>query len=213
MDTSDFDLAIAKHEEQDNNIREQMEKVLKDFLGATCEFVADWYQNTVERTVVENAGVTQSLGVNGLRVLKADLQELLKKVPEVAAEHLDRDSYWPHRSDKPAEFEMHFAGYHVASRRRLPGSLDEPVRRLLGLAGNLLTKRGFARREKESEWEARIGVPGLRFRYAYEPSTRMLEVLRRYSELYDSLVETRRRLEEVRWKKTEAQAKALWDEA
>lgn len=212
MDASSFDAQIKDLEQQIGGLRGQMENICKEFLEVTKEFTVAWFQDRVKRAVISHPEIAKKSGLEGLRSVKSDLQKIIGMVPSIVEEHVNRDKYWPHRGKLPDEAHSQFGRYQFHGPRA-PENLDDGVREVLGYAGAILVKHGFADTGQDSEWKTEPGCDQLRYRYGYDRSEKMNGVLKQYSGLYEELVKLDNELRKAKEERAKAEAKNLWDQA
>ncbi len=82
----ELDDAIANAERAVERLRGDMATVQARFVAATSAQLGDTITEMVEETVRREHEHSQKIGVEGLRRLKADLAELLARVPVLTAE-------------------------------------------------------------------------------------------------------------------------------
>lgn len=204
-----FDEDTARINSQIAAVRTEAEPVVEQFLRDTVDFLCDWSRQIVEKTVTSNPEKTKQLGKEGLSSLKNELAQLTGEMPEHVKKHLNLNELWLHRgeiaikrqagwSQSPYEFMGNSA----------PERLNTQMRVLLGYAGSLLVKFGFA----GSDWTP-SGANAQKYRYSFDWSDYMRSSLHRYAEVFNRLSKLAEQLESVKRQKAEAEAKQLWDQA
>lgn len=216
MDTSEFDPKIGNLEKEMKIFREQMEKTCDDFLIATNEFIIDWFNKSVQDSVQRNPDITKKHGIEGLRNLKSDLNDLILRVPDLVNQHLNKDAYWGHRdtiSDGKEKLWGRYSLYRALGP--IDGPLDEGTRIIFGYVGEILIKYGYVslNETKIVNYWTSIGSNRLRYSIGYNWSEKMSEIFKKYSDQYDKLIKMDNELKSLKRNKSEAEAKNLWDQA
>jgi hypothetical protein len=206
-----FDAEIARINTQITNLREQAEPAVQKFLDAATTFLCDWSREKVEREVTSNPELTKQLGKEGLGRLKSELGQLIGEMPEHVQSHLNQDQLWLHRGEIPQGQRYSLSPYDFHGYRP-PDKLNDQVRILLGYAGALLVKFGFAKYDDNSDWKLIAGaVPKYRFGVDWSADLKSTAVA--YSDIYKRLLQLAEKLETTKREKAESEAKHLWDEA
>ncbi len=213
IDTSGFDTKIRELEKQEATLRDQMEETCQEFLQVTSEFAIEWFQSRVQQEVTSRPKLAKQLGVERLRQIKSELKALVSEAPNIVNKHINPEKYWAHRGALPdtnGDYTVAFR-YKIQGRRG-PDELEGAVSQLLGYAGAILVKHRIANTERRDDWHVNGGggLPG--YTHGYEWSDNMMNVMRRYSELYDEWLKLHQELKEVQRQRGEAEAKDLWDQ-
>lgn len=206
----DFDAQINALESQIENLRAPAETASGNFRNAASIHLSDMAQSMIERKVTSQPELSKQLGTKGLGKLKKDLKELRDSMPRIVETHLNKDSLWRHRGNIKVDHEYSSPPYEIYGNRT-PDILNNPLREILGHAGRLLVNAGLEK--NGSEWQSGHSADKFVYRYGFDWSPEMLGALKTYGKLYQEIYQTAQRLEEVRRKKAEAEAKNLWDQA
>ncbi len=213
IDTSGFDTKIRKLGKREAALRDQMEETCQKFLQVTSEFAIEWFQSRVQQEVTSRPKLAKQLGVKRLRQIKSELKALVPEAPNIVNKHINPEKYWAHRGALPDNSDDHEVVWRYRIRgRRGPDELQGAVRQLLGYAGAILVKHGIANTERRDDWDVDGGGGLPRYKYGYEWSDNMMNVMRRYSELYDEWLKLHQESKKVQRQKDEAEAKDLWDQ-
>ena len=158
-------------------------------------------------------GLAKQLGVKRLHQIKSDLKALVSEAPDIVNKHINPERYWAHRGAPPDKSSDHeVASRYMIRGSRSPDELEGAVKQLLGYAGAILVKHRIANTERRDDWDIDGGGGLPRYKYGYLWSDNMMNVMRRYSELYDEWLKLHQELKEVQQQKGEAEAKDLWDQ-
>jgi hypothetical protein len=196
-------------EQIENAIRptnDRLDQLYGKFAAALPAYVEKWMREHVRRRIEENADAVNAGGIEPLKQIKADLNDLVKRLPEICREAVGDASTWPHRPrTQPArQVEPRVSESHAAASFRRAIS---PVADLLAKHGLLRVRSGHV-----GEWES---APGGGYRYAINPGfdERHFPVLKQYQDTRAAHSKELERLEEKRKELARAQARELWDEA
>jgi hypothetical protein len=187
-----------------------MEPITRDFLGATTKFLSDWYCQQMEGLRQAQSGVVMALGKDRVHLLKADLHELVKQLPERVEAEFSQSKYWTHRNewlDNPAHEEMRYV-----VDEQLGGVFATGMSKLLGELGDVPEKYGFHLDDSGKDIWGRKS-----FTQPHEYSQRvpwpltLLSPLRQYHPLCQQYVSAYLGLQIAKQNKEEALANDLWD--
>jgi hypothetical protein len=79
MDSSLYDAKIQAAIDEKNSLHKQMEDVIAGYIQACIRFFQSEFQRIAERAVTRKPEVTQALGIEKLRELKAEVKEVISK--------------------------------------------------------------------------------------------------------------------------------------
>ncbi len=208
MDVSQCDARIDSLQQCLQQLRDEMEQASLEFLDATEEFLASWYEQRARLDVASYPDRARELGRSGLKKLKRKVRALQKQVPQLVDEILDRDRLWTHR--RPVEeLSNGFSPARYATYGdEGAAELKEPIISLASQLGPVLAESGILR----------FGYPWVRqgtaVRLGLAPrwSSRMQKAIAQYRELNTEFLERVRELVETRRLRNEAEILCLWDE-
>lgn len=213
IDTSGFDTKIRELEKQEATLRDQMEETCQEFLRVTSEFAIEWFQSRVQQEVTSRPKLAKQLGVKRLGQIKSELKALVSEAPGIVNKHINPEKYWAHRGAPPDKSGDHEVAWRYMIRgRRGPDELGGAVKQLLGYAGAILVKHRIANTERRDDWDIDGGGKPPRYKHGYVWPDNMMNVMRRYSELYGEWLKLHQELKEVQRERGEAEAKDLWDQ-
>jgi hypothetical protein len=204
LDTEKYNAEIQDLKDKIETAKADMEEACKEFLKATEEFTAGWYQESVKSGLTENAKAALELGTEGLKKLKSELNDLIARLPDLV-ENLVNTGKWPHRNELPADSSRKFG---ISIVKELSNNyLHDYVQKLFGHVGALLIKHGLA----DSNWDMKPGDDLPTYKVAVIWSEKMDEALRKYADVCDKWINLDNDLKKVEKKKTEAEISELWD--
>lgn len=212
MDTSMYDAEIQQLDKTILAKRSELENLSKAFQEATRKYLDLYYQSQMDKEVEEKSSVSISLGTEGLKKIKTELSALKTQIPELIEKHLNTNHLWPHRSNDPKVLAKGIDLFNRYSNKANEG-IDRQVRILLGYFGKLLERHGYIKYDQQGEWEKDYGSENPRYRYGYDWSKEMNEVLKLYSSSYEEYYHLIDKVDETKKKKSSAQAKDLWSKA
>jgi hypothetical protein len=202
MDTSLFDNEIAQLEAEKKRLSDEAEVVAQKYVKLMQDHFVAWAPSFIEQTVKQQTEVTKSLGVDGLRKLKADTPALISKLPDVVRSVFDKDKNWPLR-------------VHTRSSREETDAFHNTFQDLHHYSGK--TPRHLISDENESkkavvEFLGQFGYKASVFE-DIGPTAEGKAILDDYERIYKLRWKVIRDIELVRSKKEKAEAEFLWDQA
>jgi hypothetical protein len=206
MDTSSYDAKIQAAAAEKAALYSQVEAASRSFMQACVDFFRKDFRRRIESAVTEDPETTQSLGIEKLRALKSELNELVSKVPDIVSERLDRPDVWEHRKPIPETqdtFDLRF---------RAGNNAHDELREVFGYFGQLLVKYGFETTGKDSAWESRPKAPP-RYKYGMTLSKEIDEAFKTYKNLFERFVNAHQQQLRIENEKEQAIARDLWDRA
>jgi hypothetical protein len=212
MDTSTYDAQIQVAIDEKNALYSQMEQTCATYFEASGEFFKNEFQRMIEREVTSKPDVTQKLGLEKLKELKAEVNELVENAPQLVSEHFDKDNLWEHRCPLPEGMEKEslpgFDLTHSAGKKVI-----EEVREVLGYSGRLIIKYGYKEAGREGEWESRGESSRPRYRYGFSTAKEMDDCMMGYKEQFKKFVSAHLKIIKLQKEKEQAIAKDLWSQA
>ena len=189
-----------------------MEQFRQTIINEVCRFALDWSKTRAERTCEENPELILALGMKGLKALKNDLRNLDANIPMIVAECLGGEQHWPDcilPDVRPRDT-------LIASslKESFTKEFETQLRCVLGVIGSVLIKHNVIQVEdqKVPEWEE-WADGHVRYLGAINESEPLREAVENYCAEIKGLVELTSSVMEARYKKTQAEAKSLWDQA
>lgn len=207
---------VADIELESHRLREALEESSKDFMATARIFMKDRIEETFAQAIESRHELSHAKGVVGLRAMKDELELLLEDIPMMVEGELNRDELWPHRSEKTAEKAetLGIRFYYDEDNGRPAGRIIESLRRLLGFAGVVLVKHGFAELRRGGDWSLAAGAGAqMSYRGQCMFSELLLETTRQVSGQFEQLCNNDRRLMQARENYAKREARALWEKA
>lgn len=187
---------------------EELDALLTRFATDLMPHVETWLKDHVRRRVEEHAAQINAGGIEPLRAIKADLSELLSRLPAICTKAIGPKDQWPHRRKQSIGAGT---GFDSGSGESYSAAI---FRRAINPLGVLLSKHGLLTENPGSYGEWERGGPD-QYKYKINPGfdERKFSVLQEYQskriqqgKQVDILAAKRQELEKAR-------ARELWDEA
>lgn len=132
--SENFDTLIIEAEAQVEGLKKEMEQFKHEFKMHLIPFVQQWYKDFARNTVSDEPNLVKELGVEKLREIKDEVNELIEDVPNLVDSYMDNNELWWHlRKDRRPKLE----------RRKISDEIDKEIRSLLMDIAILLHKYGF----------------------------------------------------------------------
>lgn len=212
MDTSEFDSKIKTADDEIESLRGQMDQTCSQYIQVCTNFFQLEFQKRVEAAITGNPAVAQGLGLEKLKALKAELKDLVDRVPRIVSEHLDKQDIWEHRTPLPEGLEKD-RNRETDLRIRAGSKARDELRSIIGYVGQLILKYGLDEGSERSEWEKQgKGLP--KYRYSLPPyGSGLNESLETYKGLFERFIQAHFDLKSAQAAKEQAIAKDLWNQA
>jgi hypothetical protein len=186
------------------------ERPALQFVNAAASFVSAKSLEVAEKEVKQDHARTKTLGVDGLKAVKAEIRQLCEDRDSISVQ-LNAVHLWWHRAEKPQLDRNNMSPYNVSSSQ-LPSSIDHVIRELLARVATVLEKHGYLKswRNPGSGW-----VDDGRRRYGgyLEWPAEMRAALGSYAKEFLVCVEKASELSKYEREKAEAEAADLWRKA
>lgn len=212
----DFDKEIQTTSNVIEASQASMETVRQQFIAAVVKLLHPWYWSKTEQEVKGNPEQTKSLGVDQLRLFKAEVKALQEKTEAIVLEFFDKPRLWWHQEQADQM-------YYMDKKRGGPGLLEQPFWRAAGQLGPILEKYGYVStstdRKTSSPWRETdsTGMRALTERNplyrGVEWSSEMRSLIDQYRDLGDELKKQQITLSQIKIDKAETEASDLWDQA
>ena len=135
---------IVELEEEWETLARRLDFLVEQFMQQVHGAAANWIQQEFTRGIRDNAEQVQELGPAGVRVIKNDMEFLIKALPSACAELLHDRASWAHYDDESL------------LRRNGPKEffLDRIFRDLISTAGPVLERHNLlGNRGNHSYWQ------------------------------------------------------------
>mgnify|MGYP001055037434 CR=1 FL=1 len=184
----------------------ELDRLYAEFGKSLPADVESWVKRSIQRRIEENAEKINAGGIEPLRRIKADLNELVQRLPEICSGAIGTPEQWPHRTTEKD------SGQH--STRQQESHAAASYRRAISPLGALLAKHGLLAEKPGyvSEWEK---AGNDQYRYAINPSfdERRFPALVEYQQKRQMLSQQHKVLETKRQELVKARARELWNDA
>ena len=198
---------ISYIEKQLEPMNEGLDQLYREFGVTLPSYVEKWMREATKRKVEERAERINEAGLEPLRRLKADLSELVARLPDLCVQAIGPSSEWPHRKRLSAR---RTASNDYTSESSAAASFRKAINNL----GALFAKHGLldSAPGRSQEWKP-TGQGG--YKYVFNPGfdERNFPCLVRYKEQCVRQQSQLDLLESKRQELAKARARDLWDEA
>ncbi len=208
-----YDGKIRDLREQIVSLQQEMDRIGQEYVELSKQFVAEWAEKTVVKTVTERHDRAVELNANGqLTQLKNELREFIESVPSIMDSEIPPSGAWAHNA--PEEQWLNDPQYQdLIGPGFSPKPGDEQIRMMLGRVGDLLNKYQLIELKQSIEWKRDPQTSKLRYSIGYMQSTGMGLAYQRYVDAGKRLVGLRKVLIETLKQKATTEAQNLWDQA
>jgi hypothetical protein len=209
---SQHDVRMAEIESHLNRLRSQMEPITREFGEAAKGFLADWYFQQLEGMRQTHWEVVTALGKDRIHMLKAEVNGLVRQMPERVQQEFSQGKYWTHRKerldDPPAPEEMQY----LVEQEQPSGPFATGMSKLLGELGGILEKYGFPVGESGDDvWGRKSLLQQGQYQGAIGWPPSLLNPLEQYRPLCKEYVGAYLALQKAKHDKAVAMANELWD--
>lgn len=215
MDTSSYDAKIDSITKEREHTFRQLQANAASYIQAATMFFRGYFQQRVEREIVNHPELTQSLGIEKLGELKKELTALIKNTPEIVEERLRKEQVWDHLRQLPDGLgnagRLSNDGHNLVYSAG--GQIQEELRWIFGYVGQLLIKFGLAKGGHGSEWETKPGSAVPRYQYGLPTNEEMDTLMKKHKELFSAFVILQVRVLDAERERQQAIARDLWDHA
>lgn len=208
---------INEAEAKATQLRNELAANVPHTYGLIAQWARSWTEQFVDRQVREEAAVTKSLSQEDLAAMKREIAAYLASLPDRTNQVLDGAprGTWLHRpgdGDSDTDDRWYALTPVGQTRPRIPRSLEETLRKLLGGILPILRNRGYFTSRDGHESSLRTGQD--RYPYAVpDPPGDVIEAMVPYAQQRDELIEVSAKLRALRRLKEEAEAADLWRKA
>ncbi|MGA2138544.1 MAG: hypothetical protein ABSH14_06755 [Verrucomicrobiia bacterium] len=188
-----------------------MEQLRQTIINEVCRFALDWGKKRAEKICEESPDLILALGMTGLKALKNDLRKLDASIPMIVAECLGGEQYWPDCTLPDARPRDAWVASNL--KESFTKEFQTQLRCVLGAIGNVLIEHNVVRVEdpKVPEWE-KWADGHVQYAGTINESEALRQAVENYCAEIKDLVEITSSVMEARYKKTQAEARSLWDQ-
>ena len=201
-ETEQRQVRIREVEEELRLLSERLDSLVEHFKALVPTAAATWIRQEFGRGIKDNAEHIEELGVAGVKLIKEDMEHLIRGLPMTCDELLRNRSAWAHHDDE--------------SLTRTNGNkeffLDRVFRDLISTAGTVLEKHNLLGNGGNHSYWQRVQTG---WRYGMNPSIDPVA-----PEVADEYVKSLDRLREIKFQHAsekkglaEVRAQTLWDSA
>jgi len=189
-----------------------MEQLRQTIINEVCRFALDWGKKRAEKICEECPDLILALGMTGLKALKNDLRKLDTSIPMIVAECLGGEQYWPDCTLPDARPRDAWVASNL--KESFTKEFETQLRCVLGAIGSVLIQHNVVRVEdpKVPEWE-KWADGHVQYAGVINESEALRQAIEKYCAEIKDLVEITSSVMEARYKKTQAEARSLWDQA
>ncbi|MED3550160.1 hypothetical protein [Cytobacillus praedii] len=203
--SNNFDTLISNAISEKENLKIKMEEYRVTFKHQISEFSKQWFMNTAKLEIEGSPELVKSVGIDRLRELKREIENLADNSPELVDKYLDNEElWWNLKEDLTSRY---------SSDNRIPRKIEDEIRIMFGHLGKLLSKDGFVdvsinRESFATTWHlnGKIRYPfGINFPSSIEAT------YREYSKLKIAAIEKNDEIKNLQNEKDKADVGNLWD--
>jgi nucleotide-binding universal stress UspA family protein len=208
--TDDAVPPFGRGDERLDALRSQMDEASRVFIDRAVSFAGHWIPDQVAAVVQANPTRAAELGPDGLRALKAEMRDMVAKVPVAAGEMFRAVVRWPHTLTDISTLPAPWEGWHEVDQlvHRPPDELTQAVGDIVGESRSLLLRHGFARRGGE------VGDTYLAgYSRHVDWSSELIEASNAYCRLYKSFYSAAQQWVHEVESTAKVNVRRLWEEA
>lgn len=195
---------IAQTEELVVATTTQLDASIEKFIEQLPSITKAWMEKEIARAIQEHADRVNNMGIEGVRVLKAELSDFYSQLPDLCKRATANKNAWPHKRSSgvsslspPANNDTYFGG---------------AFRSVIEQLGSLLSKYKLidANQGRSARWER---VNGNQYKFLADSGfvDRNLPALVEYEDLHSQRKVLEMRLRSKRDELQKVLAQALWD--
>ncbi len=207
METSkDIEDNIAKLEADINPINDKLDNELNSFSKELVNEVEAWMKKELSRKIEDNAETVNAGGLEPLRMVKADFNSLVEKLPVICEKAIGEKESWPHYIKKNAS--------RSSNAKRNEPYFAAIFRKAINPLGSLLETHALLSEPKGhvASWKK---ITSGEFEYAINPGFRESEFksIHEYNSLRKRHAELVIEVDKKQKELAKAKARELWNEA
>jgi hypothetical protein len=204
-----YDALIAAKESEISALRQEMEPIRLRIITEAARSVEAWYPKRAKEIVTAEPKIAEALGTDGLREMKREVEDLVSRAKELAAEALNAPSLWWHTQNPPPIKSPENSGIYrvgdlyLSKQGMNPPALSKPFDTLISALGAIIYSRGFMKTGPSGHYYvANTGHPW---------SSELQTALTDYSHKVSSGVKMLEAIESLREQKRKVSVVDLWD--
>lgn len=202
----DFDSLISKAEQEFEQGKNELEKIKQQFLDVVTEHIKKWYVTESRKIITRESEKAKSLGIDRLKVLKEQVNQLVEETENLVQQHLNKDRLWWHQN------EFDYVPYEY--RYRLPKNIDNEIKEILGNLARVFGKDGLVKIKGSNSYrEHGLWLENGRFVYPYgNPlNDEVHGVYLKYNDVVEGLLKVKSTIDSLKKEKEETNIVDIWD--
>jgi len=209
MELNEFNNKIAENELKVNDLKIKLEELNNIIVNEMRNYIECKYQKDIESNVRENTKNTKRLGIENLRLLKQDVNELIETIPLLIQKYIDSSTnFWEYNNYIISDNEFN-QKYNL--KYQIKGNIRKVTDNLYAHLGFILIKYGYS--EYGRYWVKQYDSDIPKCNYGHVVSGQLDKISDEYivifEKFHDSLVE----LNKLKKDKEEYEAIDLWERA
>jgi hypothetical protein len=192
----------------EGGLRAELEAARREFYGATAAYFTQWGEERIRRTLGVRHALARAKGLEGLRAMKSDWNELQRNLAALAETELGRGE------ESAIEGGAETSPYYNLRLDQPPARMMQALRDLAGHVGRVLLQHGFEDSGAGSDWAPMAHERGrVTFTGTMGISEAMRESLLRMTALHHDLQRADQQAGEARESHARAEVLQLWERA
>ena len=152
MSSSDYDRKISQEQNVLAAVKNDAEKLIPEFKRVAALYIRELSINLLKSYFNHKPDLASRLSAENLETLKKEFTTILESLPEKTSKRLDDGGIWLHRRAIP-EKALSDMTYSYQLEKSSNKSMDDAIRELIGLVGELLIDYGFVEVGKDFTWK------------------------------------------------------------
>jgi arginyl-tRNA synthetase len=142
MDVEEMKKEISNYEKKEEELKVSLLDSIKPIIENCKKFIKEEYKRIVEKEVKSKPDITKDLGIEKLKELKKELNELIEKANEMIDKEFNKSNYWIHQtySNEKAEREL---SSEYSIDKIIEKLLTHNLCVLLGYVGEMINRYGY----------------------------------------------------------------------
>ncbi|WP_409305554.1 hypothetical protein [Peribacillus sp. SCS-155] len=203
----DFEGLIQELTHEKDQLILEMDGIKNKFLEEVASFCSVWFDKEAIALIARKSDLAKNLGIEKLKLLKAEVRSLIKNAKNVVAEHMDKEEFWWHQQDK-GDFSSYSYEHRPVER------IHEAMRYICGKLGVIFSHDGLVKLKqtgfiKDYDVWTKSGRPY--YPYGSPLPDDIVDIYREYNSLTMKVQEIDRRMVQVKKEKEEISVVDLWE--